>query len=114
MDTGTQKIVLTDEQARQLLTELREKRLKEKEVEIVTQFQENLQDEYKRAIDQHGHFHSLHEAYGVILEEVDEFWDEVKKRRGERNLENLKKELIQIAAMCQKLTVDIECNFGRF
>lgn len=48
-------------------------------------------------------FKSTHEAYAVILEEMDEFWDEVKKRNPD--LKNMKKELIQISAMCIK-TID--------
>ena len=45
-------------------------------------------------------FKSLHEAYAVILEEMDEFWDEVKKKYPDYN--NMSNELIQIAAMCIK------------
>ena len=49
-----------------------------------------------------GDFNSCHEAYGVILEEVDEFWDEVKKKRQNRDYANILKELVQIGACCQK------------
>jgi glycyl-tRNA synthetase beta subunit len=31
-----------------------------------------------------GDYNSLHEAYAVLLEEVDEFWDEVKKKPRKR------------------------------
>lgn len=50
-------------------------------------------------------FHSGHEAYGVILEELDEFWDEVKRQRPNPVL--LLKELIQIAAMCERTAEDL-------
>ena len=33
----------------------------------------------------HGPQRSAHESYAVLLEEVDEFWEEVKKRREERH-----------------------------
>ena len=39
-------------------------------------------------------FHSQHEAYAVILEELDEFWECVKHDIQGRH------ELIQVAAMC--------------
>lgn len=50
-------------------------------------------------------FHSGHEAYGVILEELDEFWDEVKRQHPNPVL--LLKELIQVAAMCERAAEDL-------
>lgn len=38
-------------------------------------------------------FHSQHEAYAVILEELDEFWEKVRRDEDGRD------ELIQVAAM---------------
>lgn len=54
-----------------------------------------------KAVKQHGDFNSLHEGYAVILEEVDELWDEVKKKKPD--VKNTKIECLQIAAMCIKL-----------
>lgn len=51
-------------------------------------------------------FHSAHEGYSVILEEVDELWDEVKKQFHDRG-PNLKKEAIQIAAMAVRFVTDV-------
>lgn len=45
-------------------------------------------------------FKSTHEAYAVIKEEFEEIWDEVKKKNPDYL--NMKKELIQICAMCVK------------
>lgn len=56
----------------------------------------------------HPPFKSLHEAYAVILEELDEFWDEVKKKESKRDRENIKSELIQISAMCVKTIENFE------
>jgi hypothetical protein len=42
------------------------------------------------------HFHSAHEGYAVILEELDELWDEV---RANGPKERMRAEAIQIAAM---------------
>jgi hypothetical protein len=59
-------------------------------------------DEVERA-KRHGEkFSSLHEAYAVLLEEVDEVWDICRQKRRERNELELRKELIQIAAMAVK------------
>lgn len=60
------------------------------------------------AITRYPAFNSLHEAYAVIKEEVDEFWDEVKAKpavREQRKAE-IRKELIQIAAMAVRTIVD--------
>jgi len=56
---------------------------------------------------------SAHEAYSVILEELEEFWDEVKlnpkklapeeQAARRRRMQN---ELLQIAAMCVRATID--------
>jgi hypothetical protein len=44
---------------------------------------------------------SWHQAYGLIAEELDEFWDEVKKKDHKRDPKNALKELVQIAALCE-------------
>ena len=45
-----------------------------------------------------GHYHSPHEAYGVIKEELDEFFEEVRRKHDQRDEEALFKEAIQVAA----------------
>jgi hypothetical protein len=50
---------------------------------------------------------SYHEAYAVILEELDEFWDEVKQKSEKQNLDRMRTELIQIAAMAVRAIVDL-------
>lgn len=50
---------------------------------------------------------SSHEAYAVILEEVDEFWEEVKKKKSMRDPVKMRGELVQIAAMCQRAAEDL-------
>jgi hypothetical protein len=42
---------------------------------------EDILKEEKRAVNLYGPFNSLHEAYAVILEEMDEFWDYVKEKQ---------------------------------
>ena len=43
-------------------------------------------------------YHSMHEAYGVLLEELDEVWDIARMKREDRPRNLLRKELVQIAA----------------
>lgn len=63
---------------------------------------EMVRQELLSAVDEHGDFQSVHEGYGVLKEEVDEFWDEIKKKPKDRNIDNLRKEASQIAAMAIK------------
>lgn len=74
-----------------------------------------IERELDRAFMKHGEkpFNSDHEGYAVLLEEVDEYWDEVKngyKRSGkDRGLWNLKKrnEAVQIAAMAIRIIQEL-------
>lgn len=50
---------------------------------------------------------SMHEAYSVLLEEVDEFWDEVRKKPAARVRADVLKELIQIAAYTSRIAVEL-------
>ena len=47
-------------------------------------------------------FRSLHEAYAVILEELQEVWEITMQKRQNRKEDELRKELIQVAAMAVK------------
>ncbi len=52
-------------------------------------------------------FHNQHEAYAVILEEVDELWDEIKKNQKNYDLPAQRKEAVQAAAMLTRLIVEL-------
>ena len=56
-------------------------------------------EECQRARRGNGMFRSAHEAYAVILEELDEFKAHVWMRPESRDLYMMRKELAQIAAM---------------
>ena len=68
-----------------------------------------IKKEASRATDKHPPMHSHHEAYSVILEELDEYWLEVKKGGSTcpRDPEALKTELIHTAAMCARALYDL-------
>jgi len=57
-------------------------------------------------------FASLHEAYAVILEELDEIWDIVRQKRYVRSELELRKEFIQLAAMAVKGLQSMENFIG--
>lgn len=63
--------------------------------------------ELNRARALHGNLRSAHEGYAVILEELEEFKAEVFKRRQDRDVEQMVNELVQTAAMCQRLAEDV-------
>lgn len=49
--------------------------------------------EAAKASEAHGPFNSDHEAYGVLLEELDELWEHVKMKRPMRNREAMYRSL---------------------
>jgi ribosomal protein S15P/S13E len=50
---------------------------------------------------------SAHEGYAVLSEEVDELWDHVKTKQSKRDLQAMRKEAIQVAAMALRFAVDV-------
>jgi NTP pyrophosphatase (non-canonical NTP hydrolase) len=64
--------------------------------------------ELARATGIHRHkFNSAHEGYAVILEELDELWDEVKKNGQTRDMQKMRDEAIQVAAMAMRFVIDV-------
>jgi hypothetical protein len=68
-------------------------------------FQDLVIKELERARGLYPGIHSTHEALGVILEEFEEFKDEVKKKQIDKT--KMLAELVQVAAMCQKSAEDL-------
>jgi hypothetical protein len=52
-------------------------------------------------------FHSAHEGYAVLLEEVEELWAEVKKSPKKRDPDAMRTEAIQVAAMALRFLIDV-------
>jgi len=67
---------------------------------------QQIEAEIKDARKKFPPFHSQHEAYAVILEELDEFWECV------RHDEDGRAELIQVAAMAIAAYRELGINAG--
>lgn len=62
-------------------------------------------DEWKKAGQKHPAIHSAHEGYAVILEELDELWQEIKNNPCDE--ERVRAEAVQVAAMALRFIVDL-------
>lgn len=69
-----------------------------------------IKQEYERAEQMFPAFHSLHEGYAVLLEEVDELWEMVRAKQSHKAGVMARKECIQIAAMAIRMIVDRELS----
>jgi hypothetical protein len=83
----------------------------ETEARGIGRFLDAMENELNEAMGAHPPINSTHEGYSVILEELDEFWDEVKRKRAERDSGAMYAELVQIAAMAARTAVD--CGLDR-
>jgi NTP pyrophosphatase (non-canonical NTP hydrolase) len=67
-----------------------------------------IEEEYIRARNNSNKpFNSAHEGYAVLLEEVDELWEEVRKKKSVRSKKRMEEECIQIAAMAIRFIADV-------
>jgi hypothetical protein len=81
---------------------------------LLTKYQDAVIREFKRATSMYGPFASDHEAYAVLLEEMDELWDAVKlKQTYEYRRVMIEKECIQVAAMALRFLHDTRRNYER-
>ncbi len=65
----------------------------------------DIKKEFVSASQKFDSFKTYHEGYAVILEELDELWDEIKAKK--HSHENMKKEAIQVAAMALRFIYDL-------
>jgi hypothetical protein len=66
---------------------------------------EALRAEFIRATTKFGSYNSSHEGYAVILEELDELWDEIKPNRGYS--EAAMEEALQVAVTAIRYIYDL-------
>lgn len=74
---------------------------------MTTEFQTLMDDEMLRCRARGNCCRSWHEAYGLIAEEFEEFWDEVKKKSTKRDRTNALRELVQVASLCERAAIDL-------
>jgi len=63
-------------------------------------------EEYRRAKLKFSDFHSAHEGYAVLLEEVDELWETIRIKTTPNRGEAMACEAVQVAAMALRFLVD--------
>ena len=61
--------------------------------------------EYQRARDQHGRIYSAHEGYALLKEELDELWEEVRRRKPDQV--KMAAECVQVAAVAVRFLVEV-------
>jgi hypothetical protein len=67
-----------------------------------------VKNEFLKATEKFGAFHNAHEGFAVLLEEVDELWDNVKLNQKSQNRNRLiREEAIQVAAMAIRIINDL-------
>ena len=68
----------------------------------------DIDTEFIRATSLHPKFNSRHEGYAILLEEMDELWEEIKKNHSKtpeaKQLQ--RKEAVQVAAMALRFIYD--------
>ena len=69
-------------------------------------FNEMVAKELARARSRYGDINTYHEGYAVILEELDEFWDQVRLWPRTHSATVMLRELVQLAAMAQRVAED--------
>lgn len=71
--------------------------------------------EQKKALDTYGHFNSTHEVYGVLMEEVTEFFSVVMEKPNTTNKkERMIEELNQIRAISERAMNELKNNYIKF
>lgn len=85
------------------------------EIDVYMQIDTNLHGlrvELAKAMLAWPSMNSAHEGYAVILEELDELWSHVKTKQKNRDLDAMRTEAIQVAAMALRFAIDV-CNEKR-
>lgn len=92
------------EKTRNLLLEQLEKSKLSYEINKIIK---DIKKEFEWALKHFGTFNNAHEGYAVLLEEVDELWENVKlNQKNQDRTQLIKEEAIQVAAMAIRLIYD--------
>lgn len=63
--------------------------------------------ELQKCLSNWPEFNSAHEGFAVLKEEVDELWDHIKVNQKKRDLDAMKNEAIQVAAMALRFAYEV-------
>lgn len=74
---------------------------------INSEFLQMVDDELRRARSNFPNMRSVHEGFALIDEEHLELREEAYSKHGQRSVKRLTEELVQIAAMCNRLYDDL-------
>lgn len=74
---------------------------------------DDLLDEASRGIELHGAYNSAHEAYAIILEELEELWEEVMKKSSKRSKIKLYSEAIQVASTAYRYSQQLAAEIHK-
>ena len=72
----------------------------------------DISNEAKLAMSKWSTWKNAHEGYAIILEELDELWEIVKMKQDKRDVNKMRSEAIQVAAMALRFAFDV-CNDGK-
>ncbi len=89
-----------------LPTKIKEIELSRHKELLKLRFSSKILDEYDQAAENRPSFHSLHEAYAILLEEVDELWLLIKQKPYPQRMGQIQAEAIQVSATALRLLVD--------
>lgn len=68
----------------------------------------NIENEMFEACKKFPPFHSCHEGYAIIKEELEELWDDIKIKP--RNMKKIEEEATQVGAMALRFLIDL-CGY---
>jgi hypothetical protein len=74
---------------------------------MVNEILDEVESEFVSASNKFGPFNSEHEGYAVLLEEMDELWEQIRLKPELRDKFKMKKECIQICAMAIRFIHDL-------
>jgi len=66
-----------------------------------------IREEYERAFSEFDKFHNAHEGWGVIREEYLELEGEIRKKQKDYDIDQMRREATQLAAMALRFMVDV-------